>query len=661
MPAWSRRMQESHTTPAEGRPVDPELRSGVDAHVRGRSWSRVSMPRFSVLNRFLKPRPEPSSQPTINWTSLFCWGLFALALYWVYGNRPLVAQPWQWADDGLFLRQAEAIERHWSGRGSLWLGDYDGRILTKAPFLALTIASCHVFGLPFRLLEFVAFLALPWIFRQAMAPVVRLSMRAMVAVTIVLTAWPCLPIEVRLLRTPLHMLAASLCLIAATGLLLRFRLPMRRQLSWAVLLGLAAAAGYLNREEITLVGPYIGMAMLVTLVAGWRSGRRAAALLPLVTAMGVAAVPIATVSYLNYRDYGLFGTTMRRAPQFVHLFHLLTRLDPQDRLRYVPIRTSTREKVYAVSPTFARLRPMLEGAPTDHLARNPGHLSRGGFPPDGREFFVTSFEWALRDATFLAGTKNAREVEAFYARCSREIEAAIAQNKIPAGPAGPALVCPPLPGDYSRIGMASWRLLKSVYFLEGETMPSPPVSSGVTSDVLRMGEICGATLAPLKARVHACFEAGALATGCKAEIQWGITDYLDLKTNWPMAEAYKKNAQALGRDFFPVEHIPPGFAGSTDMGNVSHRVPSIHPMLAVAPPNVIIHNPEFARWAASEQGDAAVIDGAKSLAFTAIDLMCDADLMKSATSDFAATAELSRNAVAKIREHGHVHGGCGCA
>ncbi|HVP85218.1 MAG TPA: M20 family metallopeptidase [Rhizomicrobium sp.] len=168
-------------------------------------------------------------------------------------------------------------------------------------------------------------------------------------------------------------------------------------------------------------------------------------------------------------------------------------------------------------------------------------------------------------------------------------------------------------------------------------------------------------LAPLKARVHACFEAGALATGCKAEIQWGITDYLDLKTNWPMAEAYKKNAQALGRDFFPVEHIPPGFAGSTDMGNVSHRVPSIHPMLAVAPPNVIIHNPEFARWAASEQGDQAVIDGAKSLAFTAIDLMCDPQLMKTAKSDFEATAELSRNAVAKIKEHNHVHGGCGCA
>lgn len=172
-------------------------------------------------------------------------------------------------------------------------------------------------------------------------------------------------------------------------------------------------------------------------------------------------------------------------------------------------------------------------------------------------------------------------------------------------------------------------------------------------------------LKPLKARVHACFEAGALATGCTAEIHWGITDYLDLKTNWPMAEAYKKNAQALGRDFFPIEHIPAGFAGSTDMGNVSHRVPSIHPMLAVAPPNVIIHNPEFARWAASDQGDLAVMDGAKSLAFTAIDLMCDAQLMKTIKSDYDATAEISRNAVAAIRDHGHGaghgHGGCGCA
>ena len=171
-------------------------------------------------------------------------------------------------------------------------------------------------------------------------------------------------------------------------------------------------------------------------------------------------------------------------------------------------------------------------------------------------------------------------------------------------------------------------------------------------------------LAPLKARVQKCFEAGALATGCTLEIHWGDTDYLDLKTNWPMAEMYEANAVKLGREFFPLKELPAGYAGSTDMGNVSHRVPSIHPMLGVAPGGVIIHNPEFTRHAASPAGDAAVIDGAKSLAMTALDLMADAAKLAAARADFAATAEISQKAIAKSREkmaHDHHGHGCGCA
>jgi metal-dependent amidase/aminoacylase/carboxypeptidase family protein len=167
--------------------------------------------------------------------------------------------------------------------------------------------------------------------------------------------------------------------------------------------------------------------------------------------------------------------------------------------------------------------------------------------------------------------------------------------------------------------------------------------------------------------VQACFEAAALSTGCKLEMRW-VSDYLDLKTNWPMAGAFEKNFEALGRELTPLSTVPPGFAGSTDMGNVSHRVPSIHPMIAVAPTNVIIHNAEFARWAASDRGDAAVMDGAKSLAMTALDLMCDASLMERVTADFAATADVSKSALARLSERVpeshpavHAHAGCGCA
>jgi amidohydrolase len=174
----------------------------------------------------------------------------------------------------------------------------------------------------------------------------------------------------------------------------------------------------------------------------------------------------------------------------------------------------------------------------------------------------------------------------------------------------------------------------------------------------------------LKQRVHACFEAGALATGCRAEITWGETNYLDLKTNWPMAESYQKNGEALGLEFFPVKDLPPGYAGSTDMGNVSHRLPSIHPCLGVAPLNVIIHNAEFARHAVSEKGDQAVIDGAKSMAMTVLDLMADKEMLARTKADFAATAELSRAAIEASHKletpgrghgHDHAHGGCGCA
>jgi len=136
----------------------------------------------------------------------------------------------------------------------------------------------------------------------------------------------------------------------------------------------------------------------------------------------------------------------------------------------------------------------------------------------------------------------------------------------------------------------------------------------------------GAELDALKPRVEGCFRAGAAATGADVELRWGSADYLDIRYNEPLASAFRTNAEQLGREFFPYDKLPAGLQGSTDMGNVSQRVPSIHPMLAAAPPHCTIHNPEFAKWAGSEMGDAAAIDGAKALAMTALDFLADAEL-----------------------------------
>ena len=148
-----------------------------------------------------------------------------------------------------------------------------------------------------------------------------------------------------------------------------------------------------------------------------------------------------------------------------------------------------------------------------------------------------------------------------------------------------------------------------------------------------------AALGELKPRVEGCFEAGAAASGAELELRWGEVDYLDLRFNEPLASAFRRNAETLGREFVPLEQLPPGLQGSTDMGNVSHRVPSIHPMLACSPLPVTIHNPEFARWAGSELGDAAALDGAKSLAMTALDYLADPDLRERSRNWFENWAE----------------------
>lgn len=148
-------------------------------------------------------------------------------------------------------------------------------------------------------------------------------------------------------------------------------------------------------------------------------------------------------------------------------------------------------------------------------------------------------------------------------------------------------------------------------------------------------------LAKLKPRVQACFEAGATGSGCTVEVNWAGVDYLDLNTNWPLAERFRHHAEKLGRSFVEHEDALKFGAGSTDMGNVSYRLPSIHPMLAVAPPNVVIHNPEFAKWARSEKGDQAVIDGAKALAQTAAEYLLSPQLQRDSARAFEVSKGLS--------------------
>jgi amidohydrolase len=127
-------------------------------------------------------------------------------------------------------------------------------------------------------------------------------------------------------------------------------------------------------------------------------------------------------------------------------------------------------------------------------------------------------------------------------------------------------------------------------------------------------------LAALRPRVERCFEAGALATGASLEIDDLAPTYTHMEHDHDLVEAYRANAEALGRTF-PATHE---MTFSTDMGNVSLQVPSIHPCIGVESGGATIHQPGFADAAISASADRAVVDGALGLAWTVVDAATDA-------------------------------------
>lgn len=142
-------------------------------------------------------------------------------------------------------------------------------------------------------------------------------------------------------------------------------------------------------------------------------------------------------------------------------------------------------------------------------------------------------------------------------------------------------------------------------------------------------------LSELLPRVHRCFEAGAIATGCKYEITSGDKPYAEMRHDYEIAAIYRRNAEALGRVFADPEPavVAKGGggsramgAGSTDMGNVSLQLPSIHPLIGINSAPAVNHQPEFTAACATPDADRAVVDGALAMAWSAIDIASDAAL-----------------------------------
>jgi amidohydrolase len=129
-------------------------------------------------------------------------------------------------------------------------------------------------------------------------------------------------------------------------------------------------------------------------------------------------------------------------------------------------------------------------------------------------------------------------------------------------------------------------------------------------------------------RVAKCFEAGALATGCTLEIHDESAPYSEFTNHPNLNDIYKANAQAIGRVFDDSDPRIKMNRASTDLGNISKVIASIHPYIGVNSGAAVNHQREFAAACITKDADQAVLDAATAMAMTLAQIASDPDLRK---------------------------------
>ena len=134
----------------------------------------------------------------------------------------------------------------------------------------------------------------------------------------------------------------------------------------------------------------------------------------------------------------------------------------------------------------------------------------------------------------------------------------------------------------------------------------------------------------LAKKVVACFEAAAVATGCGVKVEEPEKPYDDVVTNRALGKCYEKNmTKVLGSIQWDKDGSK---AGSTDMGNVSYKVPSIHVMYSIG--SAANHTRDFTTSCNTLDAHHATLQFAKGLALTGLDVLTDPGLLDDICSGF---------------------------
>lgn len=145
----------------------------------------------------------------------------------------------------------------------------------------------------------------------------------------------------------------------------------------------------------------------------------------------------------------------------------------------------------------------------------------------------------------------------------------------------------------------------------------------------------GTTLDEVVPRLDRCLEGAALMTGTRLERSWRTRadGAQPLLSNQSLATAFADNLSELGREVLPREELSGAWSGDT--GAISWLVPTIQPQIAMTGTDIAPHSHEFHTASGSPEATECIIDAAKAMALTGIDLLAKPQLMSDVRTEFA--------------------------
>ena len=366
----------------------------------------------------------------------------AVTKSWLVGFSPVAANGLAGYDDVWFLRKARSLlDGH-------WLGQYDHLTLIKGPAYPMWIAFTSSLRLPLLFAQQALYVIAAFILVRAVAPLIRSPLWRLALFVVVVFNPMTFADDMPSIVSREHFTSSMALLIVASGIGALFRLdrPLAQVLPWLILCGFAFSAFWHVREEGVWIVPFAACILLAVLLN--TSWKRTVLIASVPLAMFAAAHAALVVA--NGIHYGIRAVVEFKEKSFVRAYGTLTGARQYPTRPRIPMPRETRERVYAVSPAFAELRPFLEGDIGARWARLSGPQADGDI---GGAFFM----WAFREAVQKAGyyDRGGAAVRAYYDRITREVEAARGAGRLQARGVRATLMPPILKGQRQQI-LRTW-------------------------------------------------------------------------------------------------------------------------------------------------------------------------------------------------------------